>query len=117
MMRVYAAAVGVMGIVGAALLIALTVQAGESLIFAGPLCLLSNLLAALGSTPRGRFLAAKCDRGKSRDFGKIPHSGSAHWRGRTNAQFEGRVVFVGQLTVLNGTPFVERKDVASLIEP
>ena len=48
MIRVYATVTGVMGIVGGLLAIALTVQARESLIFAGPLWLLSGLLAAIG---------------------------------------------------------------------
>lgn len=48
MTRVYATVTGVMGIVGALLVVALTVQARESLIFEGPLWLLSGVLAALG---------------------------------------------------------------------
>ena len=46
--RAYAAITSVMGIVGALLVIALTVQSGESLIFASVLWSLSGLLAALG---------------------------------------------------------------------
>ena len=48
MTRVYASITAVMGIVGALLVVALTVQAGESLIFASVLWSLSGLLAALG---------------------------------------------------------------------
>lgn len=59
MMRVYATVTGVMGIVGALLVIALTVQAGESLIFASPLWLLSGLLAALGLYSAWAILGGK----------------------------------------------------------
>ena len=48
MMRVYAMITGVMGIVGALLVIALTVQVGEPVIFASVLRSLAVLLAALG---------------------------------------------------------------------
>ena len=48
MTRAYAAITAVMGIVGALLVIALTVQSGESLLFASVLWSLAGLLAALG---------------------------------------------------------------------
>ena len=58
-MRAYATVTGVMGIVGALLVIALTVQARESLIVAGPLWLLSGLLAALGLYSAWALLGGK----------------------------------------------------------
>lgn len=48
MTRAYATITGMMGIVGALLIIMLTVQAGEPFIFATVLWLLAILLAALG---------------------------------------------------------------------
>lgn len=47
-MRVYAMAMAVLGIVGAVLVMALTVQAGEPLVFAAVLWSLAVLLAGLG---------------------------------------------------------------------
>ena len=48
MTRVYATITGAMGIVGALLIVMLTVRAGEPVIFATVLSLLAILLAALG---------------------------------------------------------------------
>ena len=59
MTRVYATVTGVMGIVGALLVVALTVQARESFIFAGPLWLLAGLLAALGLYSAWALLGGK----------------------------------------------------------
>lgn len=47
-MRVYAMAMAVLGIVGAVLVMALTVQAGEPLVFAAVIWSLAVLLAGLG---------------------------------------------------------------------
>ena len=47
-MRVYAMAMAVLGIVGAVLVMALTVQAGEPLVFVAVLWSLAVLLAGLG---------------------------------------------------------------------
>lgn len=47
-MRVHATATAVLGIVGAVLVMALTVQAGEPLVFAAVLWSLAVLLAGLG---------------------------------------------------------------------
>lgn len=47
-MRVYAMAMAVLGIVGAVLVMALTVQGGEPLVFAAVLWSLAVLLAGLG---------------------------------------------------------------------
>lgn len=59
MTRIYATVTGLMGIVGALLVIALTVQAREPLIFAGPLWFLSGLLAALGLYSAWALLGGK----------------------------------------------------------
>lgn len=57
--RVYAAITGVLGVVGAVLVIGLTVEAGESLLFAGVLWALAVLLAVLGVYSAWALLAGK----------------------------------------------------------
>ena len=59
MTRVYAGITGVMGIVGAVLVIVLTVQIGESLIMAGVLWSLAVLLAVLGFYSAWALLGGK----------------------------------------------------------
>ena len=59
MTRAYATITGVMGIVGALLVIALTIQNGEPLIFAGVLWSLAALLAALGLYSAWALLVGK----------------------------------------------------------
>lgn len=59
MTRVWATVTGVMGIVGALLVIAVTVQSSESVIFASVLWLLSGLLAALGLYSAWAILGGK----------------------------------------------------------
>lgn len=59
MTRAYATITGVMGIVGALLVIVLTVQDGEPVIFASVLGLLAMLLAALGLYSAWALLGGK----------------------------------------------------------
>ena len=59
MTRVYATVTAVMGIVGAVLVIALTVQIGEPLVLAGVLWSLAVLLAALGFYSAWAMLGGK----------------------------------------------------------
>ena len=59
MTRAYATITGVMGIVGALLVIVLTVQDGEPLIFASVLWSLAVLLAALGLYSAWALLGGK----------------------------------------------------------
>ena len=59
MTRAYATITGVLGIVGAVLVIALTVQAGEPLIFAVVLWSLAVLLAVLGLYSAWALLGGK----------------------------------------------------------
>jgi hypothetical protein len=58
-MRVYAMAMAVLGIVGAVLVMALTVQAGEPLVFAAVLWSLAVLLAGLGLYSAWAMLGGK----------------------------------------------------------
>ena len=59
MTRAYATITGVMGIVGALLVIVLTIQDSESLIFASVLWLLAIVLAALGLYSAWALLGGK----------------------------------------------------------
>lgn len=59
MTRAYATITGVMGIVGALLVIVLTVRDGEPVIFASVLGLLAMLLAALGLYSAWALLGGK----------------------------------------------------------
>ena len=59
MTRVYATIAGVMGIVGAVLVIALTVQIGEPLVLAGLLWTLAVSLVALGFYSAWALLGGK----------------------------------------------------------
>lgn len=58
-MRVYAMAMAVLGIVGAVLVMALTVQAGEPLVFAAVLWSVAVLLAGLGLYSAWAMLGGK----------------------------------------------------------
>ena len=57
--RVYAAITGVLGVVDAVLVIGLTVEAGEPLLFAGVLWALAVLLAVLGVYSAWALLGGK----------------------------------------------------------
>ena len=59
MTRAYATITGVMGIVGALLIVVLTLQVGESIIFATVLWSLAILLAALGLYSAWALLGGK----------------------------------------------------------
>ena len=59
MTRAYATITGVMGIVGALLIVVLTLQVGESVIFATVLWSLAILLAALGLYSAWALLGGK----------------------------------------------------------